>query len=140
LPRRFRSEGKGGKFPSFSSPAHAEGRGTSRPAEPIGRQRIEPFCDHCLRRPRLGGGQPAFQDLVLGLQDLDGGFKDVQTRQIVGHGARRKCRHDHTPFMWTSGDPVEPVLLNSRLMASSPRAWVELSIQRVRGNLETRMG
>ena len=57
--------------------------------EPIGRQRVEPFCDHRLRRPRLGGGQPALQDLVLGLQDLDGGFKDIQTRHIVGHGARR---------------------------------------------------
>jgi hypothetical protein len=52
----------------------------------LGRQRLEPFCDHCLRRPRLCGGKPALQDLVLGLQDLDGGFKDVQTRRIVRDG------------------------------------------------------
>ena len=32
------------------------------------------------RRPPLGGGEPAPQDLVLGLQGLDGGFEDAHKR------------------------------------------------------------
>jgi hypothetical protein len=40
--------------------------------------------------PRLGDCETAHQDLVLGLQGLDGGFEDAHKRQIVGHGARRR--------------------------------------------------
>jgi len=61
-------------------------------------------------RPRLGVGKPALQDLVLGLQGFNVGIEDVQKRRIIradGRGAGRKCGHDHV----TSGDPVEPVLL-----------------------------
>ena len=35
------------------------------------------------RRPRLGGGELALQDLVLGLQGLDIGLEDMQKRRIV---------------------------------------------------------
>ena len=62
------------------------------------------------RRPRLGVGKPALQDLVLGLQSFNVGFEDEQKRRIIradGRGAGRKCGHNHV----TSGDPVEPVLL-----------------------------
>ena len=53
-----------------------------------------------LGRPRLSGGEPTLQDLVLGLQGLDVGFEDMQKRQIVladGRGVGRSCGHDHTP-------------------------------------------
>ena len=33
-----------------------------------------------LRRPRLGAGEPAPQDLVLGLQSLDRGFENAHER------------------------------------------------------------
>ena len=33
-----------------------------------------------LRRPRLGGGEPASQDLVLGLEGFDMGFEDADER------------------------------------------------------------
>jgi hypothetical protein len=82
----------------------------------LGRLRSEPFGDRLFRlrgfsrRPRLGVGKPALQDLVLGLQGFNVGFEDVQKRRIIradGRGAGRKCGDDHV----ASGDPVEPVLL-----------------------------
>ena len=71
----------------------------SHPSPPapgwVGRPRREPFCesrklDDRPFRTRLGGGEPAVQDLVLGLQGLDVGFEDVQKRRIAdGTGVAR---------------------------------------------------
>jgi len=89
-------------------------------ADALGRLRSEPFGDSLFRlrgfsrRPRLGVGKPALQDLVLGLQGFNVGFEDVQKRRIIradGRGAGRKCGDDHV----ASGDPVEPVLLEQQV-------------------------
>jgi hypothetical protein len=72
----------------------------------LGRLRSEPFGDRLFRlrgfsrRPRLGVGKPALQDLVLGLQGFNVGFEDVQKRRIIrvdGRGAGRKCGHAKRP-------------------------------------------
>ena len=63
-----------------------EGRrlASRRPGRRLAARGRRPSVDRRLRRPRLSGGEPALQRLVLSLQGLDGGFKDVQKRQIVG--------------------------------------------------------
>ena len=70
-----------------------------------------------LRRPRLGGGEPAPQDFVLGLQGLDVGFEDSHKRIVfaAGYGAGRS----HSASAYPA-----PCAASSRLSAASacPRA------------------